>query len=270
MSTVSTMAVYTRLVRIQVRGQLQYRTSFLMNLAGTFLFTALDLAAILILFQNITTIAGWTASEVAMLYAASAMSFALTDLVLGALDRLPDMIRLGTFDVLLVRPRSAFFQLLATDFLFRRVGRLVQAVLVLVIVATQFLSIEWTVGRVAMLVVAVVSGAVIMGSVWVVAASVSFWVDQASEFVNAFTSGAAYLAQFPVDIYQAWLRGVVFFVLPIAFVTYLPMAWVLDKPDVSGLGEFFQVATPLVAALTALIAAAVWRLSIRRYRSAGG
>lgn len=266
----STLSVYPRLVRIQVRGQLQYRTSFLMNLAGTFLFTALDLAAILILFQNITTITGWTAGEVTMLYAVSALSFALTDLVLGALDRLPDMIRLGTFDVLLVRPRSAFFQLLATDFLFRRVGRLVQAVLVLVIVAGQVLDVEWTIARVVMLVVAVLSGAVIMGSVWVVAASVSFWVDQASEFVNAFTSGAAYLAQFPVDIYQAWLRGLVFFVIPIAFVTYLPMAWLLGKPDVSGLPGVFQFATPLVAVVTALVAAAVWRLSVRRYRSAGG
>lgn len=266
----STLAVYLRLVRIQVRAQLQYRTSFLLNLTGTFLFTALDLAAILILFENISTIAGWTASEVALLYAASALSFALTDLVLGSLDQLPAMIRLGTFDTLLVRPRSAFFQLLATEFMFRRVGRLMQAVLVLAVVATQFLSIEWTVGRGVLLCAAVLSGAVIMGSVWVVAASVAFWVDEAAEFVNAFTSGAAYLAQYPVDIYKAWLRNLVFFLIPIGFVSYLPLAGLLGKPDVSGLPEVFQFATPAVAAVTAFVAAAVWRLSIRRYRSAGG
>lgn len=266
----STLAVYLRLVRIQVRSQLQYRTSFALSVAGTFLFTTLDFATILILFSNISTIAGWTASEVALLYAASALSFALVDIMLGSLDRLPAFIRNGMFDTLMVRPRSAFFQLLATDFMFRRAGRLLQSVLVLIIVATQFLSVEWTVARVVMLCVTVISGAIIMGSVWVIAASVAFWIDEAGEFVNAFTSGSAYLAQYPVDIYKSWLRGVVFFVIPIGFVTYLPLAWVLGKPDVSGLPAIFQFATPVVAAVTVLIASVVWRLSIRRYRSAGG
>jgi ABC-2 type transport system permease protein len=257
-------------VRVQVRGQLQYRTSFALSLAGTFLFTALDFAAILIVFHNITSIAGWTASEVALLYAASSLSFALVDLVVGSLDRLPVMVRTGAFDTLLIRPRATFFQLLATDFMFRRVGRLVQAVLVLVIVAVQFLDIAWTPARVAMLCVAVLSGAFIMGAVWVVAASVSFWIDEAAEFVNAFTTGAAFLAQYPMEIYADWLRRLVFFVIPIGFVIYLPTSWLLGKPDVSGLPEIFRFASPVVAALAVVVAATVWRLSIRRYRSVGG
>jgi ABC-2 type transport system permease protein len=267
---VSTAVVYLRLVRIQVRSQLQYRASFALSIAGTFLFTTLDFATILILFSNVSTIAGWSASQVALLYAVSALSFSLIEIVLGSLDRLPVFIRNGMFDTIMVRPRSAFFQLLATDFLFRRAGRLFQSVIVLVIVATQFLKIEWTAARVVMLCVTVISGAVIMGSVWVVAASVAFWVDDAAEFVNAFTTGAAYLAQYPVDIYKSWLRGLVFFVIPIGFATYLPLAWVLGRPNVSGLPTVFQFTTPIVAAVTVLIASVVWRISIRRYRSAGG
>jgi ABC-2 type transport system permease protein len=268
--SVSTLAVYLRLVRVQVRGQLQYRTSFALSLTGTFLFTALDFAAILILFQNVSSIAGWTASQVALLYAASSLSFALVDMVVGSLDRLPVMVRDGSFDTLLIRPGPAFFQLLATDFMFRRAGRLLQALLVLVIVAVHFLDITWTPARVGMLLVAVLSGALIMGSVWVVAASVSFWIDEAAEFVNAFTSGAAFLAQYPVEIYTDWLRRLVFFLIPIGFVIYLPASWLLGKPDVSGLPEVFRFASPLVAALAVLVAATVWRLSIRRYRSVGG
>jgi len=267
---VSTVAVYLRLVRVQVRGQFQYRTSFVLSLLGTFLFSALDFAAILILFHNVSAIAGWTGSEVAMLYAASALSFALTDIVLGSLDRLPIMIRDGTFDTLLIRPRSSFFQLLATDFLFRRAGRLIQSLIVLAVVATRFLDIEWTAARLAVLYVAVLSGAVIMGSVWVIAASVSFWIDEAHEFVNTFTSGAALLAQYPLEIYTDWLRRLVFFVVPIGFVIYMPMTWLLGKPDASGLPEVFRFASPAVAVVTVFVAAVVWRLSIKRYRSAGG
>jgi ABC-2 type transport system permease protein len=268
--SMSTLAVYLRLARVQVRGQLQYRTSFVLSVAGTFLFTALDFAAILILFQNISAIAGWTGSQVALLYATSALSFAVTDMVLGTLDRLPVMIRDGAFDTLLTRPRSTFFQVLATDFMFRRVGRLVQASIVLVVVATRFLDVVWTPARVAVLAVSIISGAAIMGSVWVVAASVAFWVDGAAEFVNSFTSGSAFLTQYPLDVYAEWLRRLVLFVIPIGFVIYLPMSWVLGKPDVSGLPGVFRFISPAVAAVTVIIAATVWRRSVRRYRSAGG
>ena len=266
----STVTVYLRLVRVQVRGQVQYRTSFALSLVGTFLFSALDFATILILFHNIPSIAGWSASEVAMLYAASSLSFALSDIVLGSLDRLPVLIRDGSFDMLLIRPRPAFFHLLATDFLLRRAGRLIQAVVLLVVTATVFLDVQWTPARVAMLCVTVLSGAVIASAVWVIAASVSFWIDEAAEFVNAFTSGAALLAQYPLSIYTAWLRRLVVFVVPIGFVIYLPLSWIVGKPDSAGLPAAFRFASPVVAAVTVLVAAAVWRQSIRRYRSAGG
>jgi ABC-2 type transport system permease protein len=263
------LLVYIRLVRVQVRGQLQYRASFALSIAGTFLFTTLDLVAILVLFHNITALAGWSAAEVTLLYAASALSFALADVVLGSLDSLPGMVRDGTFDTLLIRPRSAFFQLLSTDFLLRRAGRLVQAVPVLVVAAT-LLTVNWTPGRIVVLTLAVLSGAVIMGAIWIVAASVAFWVDGAGEFVNAFTTGASFLAQYPLDIYSLWLRRLAFFILPVGFVIYLPMCWILARPDASGLPGVFRFASPLVAGAAAATATAVWRLSIRRYRSAGG
>jgi ABC-2 type transport system permease protein len=267
---VSAVTVYARLVRIQIRAQLQYRVSFALSLAGTFLFTTLDLVAILVLFHNISAMAGWTASQVAMLYAAASMSFALSDMVLGSLDQLPTMVRDGTFDALLIRPRSAFFQLLAADFMLRRAGRLVQAVIVLAVVSGGFLHVDWDLAKIVVLCVTVLSGAVILGSVWVIAASVAFWVDDSGEFVNSFSSGALYLAQYPMDIYANWLRKLVFFVVPIGFVIYLPASWLLGKPEVSGLPPALRFASPAVAVLTIIIATLVWRLSVRRYRSAGG
>lgn len=266
----STFRVYLRLVRVQARAQLQYRTSFALSLAGTFLFTTLDFAAILIIFTNLTLLAGWTAAEVSLLYAGAAMSFALADMVLGSLDRLPAIVRDGTFDLLLLRPRSAFFQLLASDFMLRRGGRLIQASAVLAVVLTVPLDIDWTPARALVLVTAIASGAVILGAIWVVAACLTFRVVEAGEFVNTFTTGSSFLAQYPMSIFGAELRRVVLFIVPIGFVIYLPATYVLGKPTDVGVAGAARFASPLVAVVTALLATRAWRSSVRHYQSAGG
>ncbi|MFI0898191.1 ABC transporter permease [Streptomyces sp. NPDC020983] len=266
----STVGVYLRLIRLQVRSQAQYRTGFLLSVAGTFLFTTLDFAAILVLFHNVHSIGGWSAAEVSLLYASAALSYAITDMVLGSLDTLPQLVRDGTFDSLLMRPRSAFFQLLASDFMFRRCGRLLQAAIVLaVLLCGGFLHVSWTPARAAVLLSAVFGGAVILGAVWVVGACISFLVDGAGEFVNTFSTGMQFLAQYPLDIYSSWLRRLVVFVVPVGFVSYGPVAYLLGK-DVGWEASTAVFLPPLVALASAAAATAVWQTSIRRYRSAGG
>ncbi|MFE6690208.1 ABC transporter permease [Streptomyces sp. NPDC057743] len=264
------LALLLRLARVQVRSQMQYRTSFALSLAGNFAFTALDFATIVLLFGDISRLGGWTVNQVALLYAVSSLSYALCELTLGSLDQLPTMVRDGSFDTLLLRPGPTFVHLLATDFLLRRAGRLLQAVVVLVVVTARYPATLWTAERVLVLLSSVVGGAVIMGSLWIVAASASFWANGADGLVSVFSAGTSFLVQYPLDVYTAWLRSFVLFVVPLGFVSYLPVSWVLDKPDAAGLPTAVRLATPLVAAVTAGAAALVWRISVRHYRSPGG
>ncbi len=90
------------------------------------------------------------------------------------------------------------------------------------------------------------------------------------ELVNAFTYGGSFLSQYPIGIFARWLRGLVVFVVPLAFVAYFPALYVLGKDDALGLPRELQYASPLVAVATTVAAAAIWRNAVRRYRSAGG
>ena len=74
--------------------------------------------------------------------------------------------------------------------------------------------------------------------------------------MNAFTYGGSFLSQYPIGIFARWLRGLVVFVVPLAFVAYFPALYVLDKEDTLGLPEGFQYASPVVAVLAVLVAAA--------------
>jgi ABC-2 type transport system permease protein len=261
--------IYRRLVGAHVRSQLQYRTSLALQLIGVFIATFLDFVVILVLFEQVPALAGWTVEEVAFLYGISAVAFSLCDLAVGHLDLLSRMIRDGTFDLVLVRPLGSLYQVAASDFALRRLGKLAQGALVLAI-AIGSLEIDWTVGRVTMTVVAVVSGAVIFAGVWIGLATVAFWIVDSIEFVNAFTYGGSYLTQYPVSLFAPWLRRLLAFVIPMAFVCYFPALYVLDKPDELGLPDALRFLSPVVAIVVAVAAGALWRNAVRHYRSAGG
>lgn len=261
--------IYVRLVGARARGQLEYRASLVLQLLGTAALTVIDFVAILVLFENVDALDGWTLEEIALLYAIATISFALTDLVVGHLDLFPQMIRDGTFDQILVRPLPSLLQVVASDFSLRRIGKALQGVGVLVF-ALGRLELDWTPGKVLVLVGAILAGAVIYAAVWVALATVAFWIVDAIEFVNAFTYGGSYLAQYPITIFARWLRGLVLFVLPLAFVAYFPALVLLDRESGLPLPAELGYVTGVVALVAALVAHVVWTGAVRHYRSAGG
>ena len=261
--------IYLRLVGGRVRSQLEYRLSAALQLVGAVLVTAADFIAIAVIFANVPQLAGWTVAEVALLFGLATIAFALTDVAIGHLDLLPQMIREGTFDQILVRPLPSLFQLIASDFAVRRLGKALQGIAVLAY-ALVSLDVDWTIGRVLAIPLAIAAGAVIYGAVWVALATITFWIVDAIEVVNAFTYGGSFLSQYPIGVFARWLRGLVVFVVPLAFVAYFPALYVLDKDDTLDLPEGLQYASPFVAVLAVLVAAAVWRNAVRHYRSAGG
>jgi ABC-2 type transport system permease protein len=261
--------IYLRLIGARARSQLEYRASLALQIVASALLTLLDFVMILVLFENVPELDGWSVQEVALLYGIAGISFAVTDLIVGHLDLFPQMIRDGTFDQILVRPLPSLLQVVASDFSLRRLGKILQAVVVL-IVALAAADIEWTLGRALMVPLAIVSGVLIYTGVWIALATIAFWIVDAIEFVNAFTYGGNFLSAYPITIFGRWLRNLVLFAIPIAFVAYFPALYILDRPDELGVPDALRFASPLVALLTVIVARLVWENAVRHYRSAGG
>lgn len=262
-------ALFLRLSAARARAQMQYRASFALQVLGHFLGSFLDFVAILVLFANVPVLGGWSAPEVALLYGISNLSFALTDLVIGHLDQLPQIIREGSFDLVLIRPRGTLFQIVTGDFQMRRIGKVAQGAVVLAY-ALAVLPVQWTPQRIVVFAATIPAAVVIFSSVWIAAICISFWSPGANEAANAVTYGGNFLTQYPINIYDRWIRRFLAYVVPTAFVAYFPALYLLGKPDPLGLPAWLGVSSPLVALLSGLVAAFVWRYAVRHYQSAGG
>jgi ABC-2 type transport system permease protein len=259
---------WRRLVGARIRGQLQYRVSFVLNTATSFVLTFIDFIVVLVLFAHFQFLDGWTVQEVALLYGLSGIGIAVADLLIGHIDMLYLDIRSGQFDVVLLRPAGTLLQVMSSDLALRRLGRVAQATAVLVY-ALVVADIPWTPVRVALLPVGLVCGAVIFGAVWVLGACLTFWVVGGTEVSNAFTYGGNSMTSYPLNIFGPWLRRALAFVIPLAFVTYFPGLYLLDKPDPLGFPTAFQLMAPVVALAFAALSGFAWRFAVRHYRSSG-
>ncbi|MFD7708101.1 ABC transporter permease [Streptomyces sp. NPDC059785] len=262
------LRAYRLISTMWIRSTMAYRASFVMTALGNFAATALDFVAILLMFSQVDSLGGYSLGEVAFLYGVSGTAFGLTDLMLGSMDRLGRRVRDGTLDTLLVRPVPVLAQVAADRFALRRLGRVTQGLLVLGY-AIAVLDIAWTPVKVLMVPLMVVSGAGIFAAVFVAGAAFQFVAQDASEVQNSFTYGGNTLLQYPPTVFAKDLVRGATFVLPLAFVNWLPALYVLGRPYPLDLPDWTAFAPPLVAAGCCALAGLAWRAGLRSYRSTG-
>lgn len=263
-----TVGVYLHLISAQLRGQMQYKVSFLLALIGSFFINVIEFGVVVVLFMRIPSLVGWSLAEIGLLYGLSSTAFATAEMFAAALDNFQQHIVRGTFDRVLVRPRGALLQVISEDFALRRIGRIGQGVLVLWI-AIGRLDITWTADRVVMLAVALLSGVAIYFCIFVLGGVFCFFTVQAKEATHVFTYGGDGLASYPLDIYRGSVRRFFTFVVPLAFVNYEPALYILGRPDTLGLPDAARLLSPLAALAMILVARYGWQLGVRHYQSTG-
>ena len=109
-------------VRMNLRAAAQYRASFLMQSVAQLVMTGCDLIALLVLIDRFRHMGRWEGTEVMFFFGAMQIAFALTECFGRGLTTFSGVIRKGSFDTLLLRPRPLLLQLSLNACDPRRVG----------------------------------------------------------------------------------------------------------------------------------------------------
>ncbi len=261
--------VYVRLISVALKAQMQYRASFLLLSAGQFVVTATEIVGIWALFERFGELSPWSLAEVAFFYGVVNVAFAVTDAAARGFDLFgAQFVKTGNFDRVLLRPRSTLLQLAGHDFPLYRVGRLLQGLIVLVWAAIT-LEIDWTVWRVALLLVTLVATFAFFYGLVVCQAVLSFWTTESLEVMNTLTYGGVETAQYPMAIYHPTFRKFFTFVVPLACVAYFPVVAIIGIEDPLGSSLLVQVLAPLAGFVFLGASMLLWRVGVRHYTSTG-
>ncbi len=267
----SAIDVYRRLVGAQFRAQMQYRLSFVVDLVAQFFGNILEFVAVALFYTRFPSIGGWSLGEIGLLFGMSSVSFALADMFSAGFDYAyfgPVMVRLGEFDRVLVRPVSAVVQVAAAQFSLKRLGRIAQGMIILIGALTT-LHVTWTPPRIVYLILTIAAGIFFFMGLFIFGSGVSFWTVDGLEAMNVVTYGGQTMVSYPMHIYQAWLRSIFMFIVPMAFVNYYPALYLLDKPDPLGGPTWLAFIAPMVCVIVFLAGLRMWWFGVSKYTSTG-
>jgi ABC-2 type transport system permease protein len=263
-----TFTLYLRLLNLTLRGQMQYRASFILSLISTGLISLFEFGALLLVLIELETLAGWTIAELAVLYGLVEFSFGLMDNIFDGFDprNFGQRVRLGTFDQMLLRPVPLITQIMGSRFELRRIGRIVIGFAVAA-AGILVIPMQWTLWKVVLLPMMVIGMVCFFGGLFVFGSTVTFWTIESIEVMNILTYGGSYAMSHPVSIYPGWLRAFLTFIVPAIFLNYYPTLYLLDRPLPAG--DWVAFLSPLVGIGVLWLAFRVFKIGIRYYQSTG-
>lgn len=264
-----TVGLYLRLIGVSVRGQMQYRGTFLVMSFGQLLTHSLEPFAIWALFDRFGSLAVWTLPQVALLYGTVSVAFAFTDALARGFDLFGDQfIKTGNFDRILLRPRPLVPQVAGHEFTLFRVGRLIPGLAVLAW-ALWSLEIDWNAPRVLLLALSLAGTFLFFYGLIILQATLAFWTTETLHIFNLLTYGGVETAQYPLAIYARDFRRFFTFVVPLGCVTYFPLVGVMGVADPLGSTAWMQFAAPLAGFAFFGASLLAWRTGVRHYTSTG-
>lgn len=262
------MIRYLRLLWLFIATSFQeeaaFRVNFAVNLMTTLLNLATGILGLLILFNQVETIQGWTFPQTLALLGVYLLVTALRDLVIGpslsALGGIDGETWTGRFDYTLLKPVPIQFLVSARKW---RIWSFVDLTLSLVVLGIALVQLGQKVTpiRVGLFLFTLFVAITILYAILLILASASFWGHGVPlDFVfNSFIQ----MGRYPVGIYPDWLRLVLTWIIPVGFITTVPVQSLTGDLSLPILLGGAGLATGLV-----LLASRFFRTSLRRYASA--
>ena len=257
------MRLYLKYASIILRGQMQYKVSFVMSSIGQFLVAFTTFLAMYFMFNRFNCVNGFTFSEVLLCFAVTLAAFSLAECFVRGFDTFSGIISNGEFDRIMVRPRNEILQVLASRIEFTRIGRLLQAVLML-IYAVPTSQVVWSSDKIATLVLMLIGGFCVFSGLFIIYASICFFTIEGLEFMNIFTDGGREFGKYPISIYGEGVLKFLTYVVPIALFQYYPFLYLIGRTD-----NVVYMFLPLVGVIFLIPCLAFWEIGIRHYKSTG-
>lgn len=257
------MKLYLKYLGMLLKSQLQYRASFIMMTLGHFLIAFTAFLGVQFLLDRFSSVGGFSLAEILLCFSVVLMAFSLAECFVRGFDRFPALIRSGQLDRILVRPRGVIFQVLTANADFSRLGRVLQAALMLAY-GIGAGAVEWTGLKILCLVLMVLGGVAVFAALFVLYAGISFFTLEGLEFMNIFTDGSREFGKYPLSVYGEGVLKFCTYVIPIALFQYWPLLYLVGRSERVGL-----IFLPLLGFLFLLPCYGVFRFGLRKYQSAG-
>lgn len=220
--------LYKVLISQFLKTIMQSKVDFFMGLLGFFFTQIMGIVFLYLVFAKIPDLQGWTLDQLIFIYGFAQIPRGIDHLLTDNLWMVSYWLVIdGDFDRYMLRPMNLFFQVICEKLQPDALGELLLGTILVVISLTKgILTVD--VVHVLFFFVSIIAGAVIYTSIKLFFSSIAFWVKQSGPFLQVAYEMADF-AKYPTEIYSRAVRFIITWVIPFAFVAYLPASYFLMR-----------------------------------------
>lgn len=257
------MRLYLRFLGVQFKCAMQYKVSFLLTVLGQFLVSFNLLIGIYYMFERFHKVRDYQYSEVLLCFSIVLISFSFAEMFMRGFDLFASTISNGEFDRILLRPRGIILQVVGNRVEFARIGRFLQAIVVL-IYGIVYSEIDWTLDKILTLIFMIMGGVVVFTCLFIIYASLCFFTLEGLEFMNILTDGAREYGKYPINVYGKAVLKFCTYLVPYSLFQYYPFLYLTGRVD-----RPIYMLFPATACLFLIPSYLFWRYGVRHYKSTG-
>lgn len=251
-----------------LRGALQYRTDTLIVIVMALVFQGTGFAFAWVVLTRFEAIGGWSLGEIAFLYGLRLIVHAAAGVLAGPFFGLEWQVRSGQFDRYLVRPVSPLLQFITQSVQVSVLGDLLGG-LAIFFAANALTDVAWSPVAIGYLLLAIIGGALVELATRVLIGAMTFKTLTSAPLMFLSDSVFSTYANYPLSIFGPVLVWIFTFLIPLAFVAYLPATVLLDRTAELQIGPAFAYLAPLAGIVWLAVAAWIFNRQLRNYQSAG-
>lgn len=264
----NTIRLYLHSIRMLMKSQLQYPASFLMQTLAQIVMTGGEMMAVLLLIDRFHALNQWSGGDLMVFYGAMNLTFYLAECFgRGITGDFPSMVRDGSLDTILLRPRGVMTQVLCHSVDPRRLGCMLVGVIALTL-GCRMNHLTWSLLKILAFAESVAFGILLILGLFMIEAVLCIHSVKSVELANIFTYGGQSACQYPIDIYPRPLRVLFMILAPFGLTLHAPLSFIVEKPLYHwSAGVLFLC--PLAGGVFFGLMNLLFRRAMRYYRSTG-
>lgn len=255
-----------RLIGVFIKVNLQiafaYRADTIVNILINLMWLGWELLGLRIIFSNTDTLAGWGPGDlIALLGVFRLVNLLMAAIIWPATEKFNTSVRDGSLDYTLLMPANSLFLVTFSRIVVWRVWELVLAI-ILIVIGIRMSGGSPDILTIFYFLLLVVSGAIIIYSLWIVLIALTFWFVK---FDNNVTILQALMdsGRYPATVYPPWLRLIITYLIPIAVATTIPLQGL--RGDLSDAQVLLFIA---IAIIVFFLSTRIWKAGVRQYSGA--
>ncbi len=240
---------------LNLKKEWKYKASFFMQIIMMILNDLFFIIQWFIIFQLVDNIGGYGFKETMLLWGIAAGGYGISHAFFGGAWNIKDIVYEGKLDVYLTQPKNVLLNVCCSTTEVSALGDIAYAFVILAIIGAPW---YWYL----LMIPAMIIAGLIYASVYVTYASLCFYIKRGDAVAKSVEGTINKAGNYPMAIYNTFVKGLLFTIIPAAFYTFVPAQYFFLTPNV-----WWIIGSILVTTVWVLLAFISFKLGLKKYNS---